>query len=215
MERNKPEFIIGIDPDVEKNGIAFLDTSDKSFGFIKATSFTETIMLIHEVSQTARSMGEAIVMVIEDSDSTTNWHLKSLAESKIKLESKLRKAAAIGHGSGMCHATQRHLEEIAHAFEVEVVKIKPLKKTWMGKDGKITHDELAQFVPNLPETTNQEGRDAALLAWNYAELPIRISPEFYQTHQTKGPTSRTYKLYKSRMTVEEYKKAIGFKQTRK
>lgn len=182
MERDKPKFIIGVDPDVEKNGIALLDTEEKSFGLIRALSFSNVIPLLGEIHATAEAFDEKVVMVLEDSDSTTNWHLKSLAESKMKLESKLRKAAAIGHGSGMCHATQRHLEEIAKTLGIEVVKVKPLKKTWLGKDGKITHEELAQFVPDLPETTNQEGRDAALLAWCYAKLPIHIPADFYNNY---------------------------------
>ena len=181
----KPRFIIGIDPDVEKNGVAQLDAEEKSFDVIKSLSLCNVITLLSEVHNTTVAFGYQAVMVIEDSDSTTNWHLKSLAESKMKLESKLRKAAAIGHGSGMCHATQRHLEEIAKTLGIEVVKVKPLKKSWLGKDGKITHEELAQFVPNLPETTNQEGRDAALLAWCYAGLPIHIPAGFYEKFWNK------------------------------
>lgn len=48
-----------------------------------------------------------------------------------------------------------------------------LRKGWKGKDGKITHDELASFT-GLMGRTNQDVRDAALLAWAFAGLPIRV-----------------------------------------
>lgn len=94
-----------------------------------------------------------------------------------------RAAAAIGHGSGLCHATQRHIKEWCEHLEFTVVLQHPLKKSWMGRDGKITQDELTQFVPNLPKKMNQECRDAVLLAWNEAGLPIRIPASFYIEHK--------------------------------
>jgi hypothetical protein len=51
---------------------------------------------------------------------------------------------------------------------------------WKGRDGKITHEELQHLAiitdktNHITNKTNQEARDAALLAWEYAGLPIRI-----------------------------------------
>ena len=44
-----------------------------------------------------------------------------------------------------------------------------------GKDRKISQEEIEQFIPDFPKRSNQEGRDAALLAWDYAGFPIRLS----------------------------------------
>ena len=44
---------------------------------------------------------------------------------------------------------------------------------WNSKDGKITHEELAKFT-GITQRTNQEGRDAALLAWTFAGLPVKF-----------------------------------------
>ena len=44
---------------------------------------------------------------------------------------------------------------------------------WQGKDGKITQQEIASFT-GITGRNNQEERDAALLAWVYAGLPIKI-----------------------------------------
>ena len=58
---------------------------------------------------------------------------------------------------------------------VDVKLIKPLRKIWHGRDKKITHDELCQITKMINvRRTNQEERDAALLAWEHAGLPIRI-----------------------------------------
>ena len=57
---------------------------------------------------------------------------------------------------------------------IDVIEQRPLKKCWKGPDGKITHDELAYFIPGLPQKTNSEERDALLLMWNEANLPMKI-----------------------------------------
>lgn len=177
----KPRFIIGIDPDVEKSGVAVLYTETRQFTIIQPASLYEVLVLFAETKKTIMEGGNAVV-VIEDSDSTTNWHIDKLEYAPLNLKGKLRKAAAMGHGAGMCHATQRHIEEFAKECSLEVVKQKPLKKTWMGRDGKITQEEIMQFIPGLPKKINQECRDAALLAWNEAGLPIRIPASFYIEH---------------------------------
>ena len=52
-----------------------------------------------------------------------------------------------------------------------------------GKDRKITAEELKAFT-GVTGRTNQEGRDAALLAWEYAGLPIKMRPiKFVKTFQ--------------------------------
>jgi hypothetical protein len=109
---------------------------------------------------------------MEDSDLSTNWHV-SPRDNKAT-------AAAKGRSVGICHATARHLKECAENFGLEVVPMKPLRKQfegvrfWKGRDGKITHEEAAYFMRGLPKQTNQESRDAALLAWAYADYPIRV-----------------------------------------
>ena len=181
---DKPRFIIGIDPDVEKSGFAVLDLKLKCFTKVQAMSFVdlaESLVFAKHTPSTLNSSDFTVtdcVVVLEDSDSTTNWHLDNTHVSP-------RSASAIGHGVGMCHATQRHIQEFADYFGYRVEKIKPLKKMWMGRDGKITQEEITQFIPDLPKKINQECRDACLLAWSYANLPIRIPASFYIECQKK------------------------------
>jgi hypothetical protein len=67
----------------------------------------------------------------------------------------------------------KHLIALAKYFELEVEEAKPLRKCWKGKDGKITAEEL-KMITGFAGRTNQDARDAALLAWWYAGLPIKM-----------------------------------------
>ena len=160
----KPQtrYILGIDPDLEKSGIALLDRQRGEFLKVSAVSFVEMSLILRgDVPDK-----DDITIVLEDSDLSTNWHVNP--------RDNVHVAAAKGRSIGMCHATARHIKELAEYYQMQVVQIKPLRKCWKGPNGKITHDECKQFMRNLPTRTNQEMRDAALLAWCYANLPIRL-----------------------------------------
>jgi hypothetical protein len=96
---------------------------------------------------------------------STNWHTGR--------GDSIRTAARKGKDAGRCHEVGRKIVECAQFYGLEVVERLPLKKIWKGKDGKITDAEIKAFMP-IQGRTNQEERDAALLAWDYAGLPIRI-----------------------------------------
>ena len=160
----KPQtrYILGIDPDLEKSGIALLDRQCGEFQKVSAVSFVEMSLILRgDVPDK-----DDITIVLEDSDLSTNWHVNP--------RDNVHVAAAKGRSIGMCHATARHIKELAEYYQLPVVQMKPLRKCWKGPNGKITHDECRQFMRNLPTRTNQEMRDAALLAWCYANLPIRL-----------------------------------------
>lgn len=165
----KPNWIIAIDPDVDKSGVVLLDVKNKEFVAASALSFVDTMYSINMMLVDI-SAKDCVVVVIEDSDMSVNWHY-SQKDSKAV-------AAAKGRSVGMCHATARHLKEYCERQQSisSVVMMKPLRKCWKGADGKITHEEITQFTKGLPGRTNQEVRDAALLAWTYANLPIRLKP---------------------------------------
>lgn len=163
MKRNG--FLVGIDPDVSKSGFALLDCEARKFTQVEALTFPAVIDRFAELAA-MKADGKAVTVVMEDSDLATNWHQNILDSRAV--------CAAKGRSVGLCHATARHLKECAENFGLEVVMMKPLRKFWKGRDGKITHDEALYFMRGLPKQTNQEGRDAALLAWAYADYPIRV-----------------------------------------
>lgn len=159
-------YILGIDPDVERNGIALLDCQQKRLEYVGTLRFPDVIRYFDSLS--ASDEYKPLKVVIEDSDISTNWHYNTKDRAGV--------IAAKGRSVGMCHATIRHLKECAVACGLDVVMMRPLRKCWKGKGGKITHLELAQFATGLPKQTNQESRDAVLLAWCYADFPMLIKP---------------------------------------
>lgn len=161
---SKYDYVFGIDPDVEKSGIARLRTYDRVMN-VETFTFSELIEELHDYKI---CLGDAkAVFVVEASWIVqSNWHLS-------QWERKQR-AAAKGYDVGRNHETGRKIVEMCKHFGLEVVEHIPLRKCWNGKDRKITHEEITQFIPTLPKRTNQEERDAALLAWSFANFPIRV-----------------------------------------
>ena len=164
--RNKADYIIGIDPDTDKSGVAQLKVAGREMEAF-SLSFPVLLDYLQRIRQKELMEGVKVLVVVEASwKISTNWHTKR-GES-------VRTVARKGNDAGRCHEVGRKIVECARYYGLDVVEQLPLKKIWKGKDGKITHDELSAFVPGLPSRTNQEERDAMLLAWNHAGFPIRI-----------------------------------------
>lgn len=162
----KADRIIGIDPDVNKSGVAVISGDGKE---VTAVSLTFPQLLEFLQAERLRSMAEntRVVVVVEASwKISTNWHVRQ-RDSKGAIARK-------GKDAGRCHEVGRKIVECAQYYGLEVVGRLPLKKIWKGKDGKITHEEIKAFMP-VKGRTNQEERDAALLAWEWAGKPIRIT----------------------------------------
>ena len=161
----KADVIIGIDPDTDKSGGATLDTATKEVVLFSA-SFPKLLDYLQWIRQMELQGSAKVVVVVEASwKISTNWHTKR-GES-------IRTAARKGKDAGRCHEVGRKIVECAQYYGLEVVEKLPLKKIWKGPDGKITHEEISAFI-KMPSRSNQEQRDAALLAWDYAGFPIRI-----------------------------------------
>ena len=165
MQRRKIDIIIAIDPDVEKNGVAYLNCENKNLE-ISTLSFPELLDYLRYVQRCAETTQKHLVVVVEAGYMNKgNWHLNP-KDTKAA-------AAAKGNHAGRNHETARKIDEMCKHWQMEVKEVKPLEKCWKGKDRKITHEELARFT-GVMGRTNQEGRDAALLAWVYAGFSIRL-----------------------------------------
>jgi hypothetical protein len=163
--KGKADIIIGIDPDVSKSGVVVISRDGKveACGTLTFPQLLEYLLIEKDRS---RAENLSIVVVVEASwKISTNWHAGR--------GDSIRTAARKGKDAGRCHEVGRKIVECAQYYGLEVVEKLPLKKIWKGKDGKITDAEIKAFMP-FQGRTNQEERDAALLAWDYAGLPIRI-----------------------------------------
>ena len=157
------QYIIAIDPDVTKSGVAELNTQHR---LLEVTSLTFPQLLDYlqyrkKLSETAKT---SLIVIVEAGwlNAKSNFHGQSG-----------NKAQRIAKNVGANHQTGKHIVEYCRHIGIEVVEQRPLAKTWRGRDKKITHDELAYFT-GITGKTNQEERDAALLAWHYAGLPIKV-----------------------------------------
>lgn len=165
----RPDIIVAIDPDAEKNGVATLHTHSRHIS-AQSLTFPCTLDYLRYIQRQAEVTQQHLIVVIEAGWlNTGNWHLTK-AES-------IARAAAKGNSVGRNHETGRKIIEMCQHWQMPHEEVKPLNlrikghNIWKGKDGKITHEELAAFT-GLKGRTNQEERDAALIAWNYAGFPL-------------------------------------------
>lgn len=167
MSYTKYDNIIAIDPDVTRSGVAFLKPSTRQLEVSNLT-FPKVLDFLQQAKSLRDEAQETLIVVIEASWLIQgNWHLQ-------QWERKQR-AASKGYDVGRNHETGKKLVEVCHHLKIEVCEHLPLRKCWRGSNGKITHQELSSFT-GLTGRTNQDARDAALLAWVFAGLPIRIPP---------------------------------------
>ena len=155
--------IIAIDPDVDKSGVAFLKPASKD---LKVCNLSYPELMDYLLQKKVECAGERLVVVVEAGwIERGNWHLYYADNARI--------ASAKGNSTGRNHETGRKIVEMSNHYGLETVEHIPLRKCWKGRDRKITQAELS-CITGLNVRTNQDARDAALLAWDYSGLPIKI-----------------------------------------
>lgn len=168
----KGTVIIGIDPDNNESGVGAV-YDDKKFLAYKM-NFPALIDYLKAMNESCR---KKVKVVIEGGWlNKSNWHVLNKFMTAVK-------AAAIGRSTGMNHQTGILIVECCKHYNIPYEIIKPLKKCWKGKDGKITQDEIAYFMSSdgkMPRM-NQDQRDALLLAWVCAGYKVKVKPKKPQT----------------------------------
>lgn len=165
---NKADYIIGIDPDTDKSGVAQLKVAGREMGAF-SSSFPELLDYLQRMRQKELMEGVKVLVVVEDS-----WRISHIWKAQRGVSVReIEKMLKIAENVGRCHAVGMNIVECARYYGLEVKEQLPLKKIWKGNDGKITHEEISAFI-RMGTRSNQETRDAALLAWNEAGFPIRI-----------------------------------------
>lgn len=157
------DIIIGIDPDVEASGVATLCPKTKR---VEAT--TMTLPALMDYLRRVRNIPRWSVAVVVEASWTTAHNFHSLPSDSKAV------AAKKGYHVGRNHQIGIDIADIARHFSLDVRLQPPLRKIWKGKDRKITHEEICAITGYTAKRSNQEERDAMLLAWTSANLPIRI-----------------------------------------
>ncbi len=81
---------------------------------------------------------------------------------------------ALGYDVGRNHETEAKIFEFCKHLSINVVERKPYRKCWKGPARKTTHEELVYFTGYKKKRSNQEERDAILMAWYEANLPVKV-----------------------------------------
>ena len=193
---NKYRWIIGIDPDTDKSGVAMLDTEKKVMVSIDSLTFPELMKCFSKTLPDHGYTKEDLLIVVEDSW-TGNEHI-------FRKESGYKSGvnARMGYDVGRCHEVGRLIIAMGEHYGLNIVGKKALRKTWSGPDKKITQKEIAYFIPCWPTRANQEQRDAALLAWNEAMLPIKLDLRTANAERTVAATRKGAKIMKADMVEQ-------------
>lgn len=165
----KSDVVIGIDPDCDKNGYALID---KTKGTLTLATYTFG-ELIEELLRRAKEydmLRRKWVIVIEGGwlTGTANDHY---------FGTNIRIAAKVAQKVGRNHETGRKICEICAMFKLPYEIKEPLRKVW-GKqhNDKISADEF-NALTGYTKRTNQEVRDAALIAWTAAGYKTTIKKQ--------------------------------------
>lgn len=169
MRYAKKDIIIGIDPDITASGVAVLDVKTEEITLMNL-NFVELIDYLNRLSALCEKENISAKIVIEYSAGTQhNWHLSNQYESK-------RVISAKGYDLGRNHQIEQDIYDfVKEILEMPIRRQPPFKKCWNGPNRKITHKEIVNIMPIKDRTTNQEKRDAALIAWLAADKPIKLS----------------------------------------
>lgn len=165
----KYDVIIGIDPDTKLSGYAKIETKTGIVQSVGNWELSKLFGIIASDFKLAQFTDTKILVVVEAAylASHHNWHLGNGFISK-------NKAAAIGYDTGRNHETGRAIIEFCRYLGIDVKAQIPLRKCWRGADKKITHDEITKITKWDKKRSNPEIRDALLIAWVNANLPIKL-----------------------------------------
>ena len=132
------EVVIGIDPDVEKSGVASLECDTRRLE-IATLAFPDLLDYLMWTKRRAETTGRTFRVIIEAGWlNKAHWHLSPKDTKAV--------AAAKGNHAGRNHETGRKIAEMCDHWQIPYELVKPLAlrvrgfHLWKGKDGKITHD---------------------------------------------------------------------------
>ena len=159
--------IIGVDPDVERSGVARLDLAGGGRALaLWSMEFGELARFLLSLRDEAARGGFPVTVVVEAGWlNRGNWHLRWSDTGRL--------ACAKGYQVGRNHEAGRKTAELCRGLGFLVVEQRPLRKLWSGKDKKITAAEF-RLLTGYGKRSTQDARDAGLLAWAQAGLPMRV-----------------------------------------
>lgn len=138
-------MIIGIDPDIQKSGVAVVECGQLTS--LQALSFPDLLRFAKE--------NKSVTFVIEDVESDKTTYIRKGTNA-----AQMRK---IAQNVGMVKAAKRLMVECLQDMGIEIKLIKPLKG-WVKK--KIKEDgKFFNQLTGWKKRSSEDKRDAALIAY--------------------------------------------------
>jgi len=148
-------IIIGIDPDIDKSGIAIYNSETGILNLYNKCFFD----LLSEISWQRNEEYDVIVLIECGYLNKSNWHAT---------KNKAKYAAAIGAKVGANHQISRLLVEFCEREMIDYREIQPKRK-------KLNHQDFIRVSGLDLNQTNQEQRDAAMLILSSKEYLVQKS----------------------------------------
>lgn len=140
----KNKILIGIDPDVEKSGVAFKTKSEIRLSNMYFFELFEALANIRKENEK-----EFITVYIECGFlNKGNWH-KTNGSNSVN--------AQIGQRTGANHQISKLLIQMCEYLDLEYVQVKPTRSK--------VNAEFFKQITKIDKRTNQEQRDALMLIW--------------------------------------------------
>ena len=164
-----PDTIIAIDPDLTASGICCLNVPAKKIEVQCLNLFDlQDYLQVQRDSHIETYSGLVVVVEAGWLNKVSNYHTAAS-----------RKGQAIARKVGENHAIGKQIVAMCKKIGIEVIEKYPLRKSWKGREGKITHKEIVSLLEGSGvrygfRQTNQEVRDSILLALNESGIVMRM-----------------------------------------
>jgi len=162
VTKKKYQKVIGIDPDIYLSGVAVIDLTNNDIK-LSTMRYPELIGYITSLTEG----NDNILVVVElDRETTHIWHPSRHITTAL--------ANKMGYDVGKCIQRGADIADMLRYLGCDVQEQKPLRKQWNGKDGKMTDAEMRRLkgITITKKRTNQEERDALLLALAWTNIPL-------------------------------------------
>lgn len=145
------KILIGIDPDVDKSGVAYIGIDCvlilDNLTFFKLYDF---LSYVKNLSEKGKIIATPLKVYIEAGWlNKTNWHTSS--------KMNIATVAQIGARTGANHETGRKIAEMCEYLKINYELVRPTQS----KVDAVYFKQLTKYQGR----TNQEQRDAAMLIW--------------------------------------------------
>lgn len=162
--RERTTLYVGIDPDTDKSGLAILNPQTRKFEYIGAVKMRELHAILLEFK--GREDVWCMRVFVESAWllGSVNWHGTRGDRKGVSVRK--------GYDVGRNHQRGMDIVEMLEADFPLIRQVPPLRKCWSGSNRKITAHEF-ESVTGHKGRTNQEARDAGIISWVMADLPLK------------------------------------------